>query len=42
VNDDDDPDDTLPGTVPALEPSTEPDHPLRALDVPALLPKVIA
>lgn len=28
-----------PGTVPALEPSTLPEHPLRAMDVLALLPK---
>jgi hypothetical protein len=32
----------LPGTEPALEPATLPEHPLRALDVPALLPKDIA
>jgi hypothetical protein len=32
----------LPGTEPALEPATEVVHPLRALDVPALLPKDIA
>ena len=32
----------LPGTEPALEPETLPEHPLRALDVPALLPKDIA
>lgn len=31
----------LPGTIPALEPATEPEHPLRAMDVPALLPKEI-
>lgn len=29
-------------TVPALEPDTLPNHPLRASDVPALLPKEIA
>lgn len=33
--------DGLPGTTPALEPSTEPEHPLRAVDCPALLPKEI-
>ena len=33
---------SLPGTAPALEPATEVPHPLRALDCPALLSKVIA
>ena len=32
---------SLPGTQPAWEPSTLPQHPLRATDVPALLPKMI-
>lgn len=36
------PEQDLPGTVPALEPDTLPNHPLRAQDVPALLPKEIA
>ncbi len=31
----------LPGTEPAYEPATLPEHPLRAQDVPALLPKDI-
>ena len=31
-----------PDTIVALEPDTEPEHPLRAMDVPALLPKDIA
>jgi hypothetical protein len=30
-----------PGEVAALEPDTEPNHPLRAQDVEALLPKEI-
>lgn len=33
--------DELPGTVPALEPDTLPNHPLRAKDAEALLPKEI-
>jgi hypothetical protein len=33
------PPEPLPGTVPALEPATLPEHPLRASDVLALLPK---
>jgi hypothetical protein len=32
----------LPGTEPAWEPATLPEHPLRAQDVAALLPKDIA
>jgi hypothetical protein len=32
----------LPGTEPAWEPDTLPEHPLRAQNVPALIPKVIA
>ncbi len=32
----------LPGTEPALEPGTLPEHPLRAEDCQALLAKVIA
>lgn len=35
------PEQLLPGTVPALEPDTLPEHPLRAEDVTALLPKEI-
>lgn len=31
----------IPGTEPAWEPATLPDHPLRAEDVTALLPKDI-
>lgn len=31
----------LPGTTPALEPDTLPEHPLRAHDVAALLGKEI-
>lgn len=31
----------LPGTQPAWEPSTLPEHPLRAQDAPALIPKII-
>jgi hypothetical protein len=30
-----------PGDTEALEPDTESEHPLRAQDVPALIPKVI-
>jgi hypothetical protein len=33
------PEDDLPAV--ALEPGTLPEHPLRAQDVPALLPKII-
>jgi hypothetical protein len=35
------PEQELPGTVPALEPDTLPNHPLRAKDCEALLPKEI-
>lgn len=31
----------LPGTEPALEPGTLPEHPLRAQDCAALIPKEI-